>query len=797
MRRVVILWLLMCQVAWGQSNCQLEDPNWDWEDFSAGNYTCHVIGHGEIHPIPPFLNPDGIIDQIAATEDYTKDKGWVLVRKVFGCPSFQIPGRPYFVLYNKYTGLLRLYQLHLSGELVTSSKSVLIYTPESQRIGSLLNYSKPVLEAADKYPLSNQPRDYPIFTHERTNPYFWLASEFQMAFDPDIDEFNSRLRFLVDAINEGEVRLDGTFSFETFMPPGYQVVNTTENKCETPLCNTQAFLANGAKALKGAPKIFDEIRDFGNNAKISGKFVDKLKTAIQAGFKPGGVFSNAVAGLTGLSAAFSTLSKITDVFVGLAKKKRAPQQPVQQQSLPMISRGDITLKGTITTDLQLFSATLQAPGSRFFGSQNRPYYNCPLGIYTLKKTPVFRYGMHLTNLAPHYGNCVPYSVVQLAEPPELLINGSSGLVAERIEVALQLKLPKVHWVFAESGGVNVQDGINILDSDRQTYMSRCGTGSMVTVTNPHYMYFEEGKYIYNGFDTSAREYHISTRYVDLLESKNLAIAVPMIGTYESDIKKYVRGLKVRIYFRDALGNLQEDEQVFHSGVFAMVGADSAGLDSPSLDREKLPECSAQQVVSDYREIDHLKSDNREFDKPFYYEAMHSVCLENNVKINAGKVTTSYLLAPDSIIFRPGVTIGPDNDVVIGTKVNKVLEYKNSPYVHYLFTDCNPNEAPNLPSNEEQYKALMAEAGVKKVNLGPNPIEAGKTIEVKIDYPSNEALNFDYQLYDVNGRLVLSGSQSGPEPSLRLDLPYEITKGIYILKITNRDILIESKKIIIQ
>ena len=48
------------------------------------------------------------IDDINMGEDYSPTEGWVLLKKDFGCSGGGID-YPYFILYNKYRGVIRLF----------------------------------------------------------------------------------------------------------------------------------------------------------------------------------------------------------------------------------------------------------------------------------------------------------------------------------------------------------------------------------------------------------------------------------------------------------------------------------------------------------------------------------------------------------------------------------------------------------------------------------------------------------------------------------------------------------------
>jgi len=791
--------LLNACLTFGQ--CQLDDPDWDWENATSPNYDCYVIGYPQpLQPLSPFTNPDGLIDQIVAKNDYKKDRGWLLVKKSFGCPGYQISGRPYFVLYNKFTGVLRVFQLNLTNDFFSGMKSALVFTDDNGRRGATFNFSKPVQLAQDQYPLASDKMDYPMFVHEKSNKDFWLVSEYQVGFDPEVVNNLTKLRLTVDAINNGKITLGGKFTAETFMPPGYQVTSSNTDKCETALCDAGQFFGKNAKALKGAPKIFDEIKDFGKNTKISGTFVSKIQSFINKGFESGGIFTKLVAGATGISTAFDVLSKVTDVFIGIAKKKDTNPTSVEQESLPMITRGDINLSGSITTTMDVFSATLQAPGTTYSGNQNIPYINCPMGVLTLETTPEFEIGTvfplrRKSDNTPD--GCISYIAYSLKNPPTVLYNASSGLIPERIEVALQIKTKKVQIDYADDPYNAVINGINMLETDKETYQVNCGSG-FVEYKNPVYNFLEDGKYLYNGYDDTLKEHYFSTKFVDITDARGLSIIAPGRHNILQDADA-VRGLKIRAVFRDQSGVLTATEPVFFNAIYKCKVTNTTELynyDESGL----VPQNTSQSVAEGYEVKDDVVVTTNTFNNPVKYNALNSVTTQGDVVFNSTNSFKTVLQAGNLVKLTPGTIISKGENFVATTKTDNSTTYANLSYIKPLFAECSVTGGL-IAKQPESENMLMGEmATLAEESVYPNPATVGANVSIQINYPTvaGKTGTALVTLTDLAGKKLGDRKVTNPGGSIDIsELTVNLSAGIYLVTVSDQRGISKTSKLFIQ
>lgn len=116
--------------------------------------------------------------------DFKKNDGWELVYNVFNTSTLQ--ANPYFVLYNKYRGLLRIYIYVTTNGFTTSS-----YLTSGLRLGPntinsyMLNYID-----QDIVDLSVKKTDVTKVEPTQLASNVWYASQYEIAYDPNVASAN-------------------------------------------------------------------------------------------------------------------------------------------------------------------------------------------------------------------------------------------------------------------------------------------------------------------------------------------------------------------------------------------------------------------------------------------------------------------------------------------------------------------------------------------------------------------------------------------------------------------------------
>ncbi len=771
--------------------CEFEQPDWNWENSEAYNYTAFVIGAGEINPVSPFISPDGHINAIVDAGDYTYDKGWRLIRRVFGCPGQEIQGRPYFILYNIYTGLLRLYQLNLSEEYTAGIKTATIYNDTPIK-GSLLNSANNILDAEDRYPASAED-DLPIYYHERSNRNFWLVSEVSIGFDTKIESEISRLRFLVDVLDEAKIKIFGEQSLngEITLPIGFQLAGNTNSGNS----DFKEFTANGSKALKTTENIFKEIKGFGDKkANPENGFIDKLKFKISDSFKSGGVLDEISKGVGFFSVGFKILSNISDFVSGTTKKDQ--DAVAVQQTLPITLRGDINLSGSITSVRNAFSATIQMPGSQKLGNANLPYLDCPLGVSTLLETPK----IDVTSYFPLVNRqtneqvfgCIEFLSYTLSSDLKFAYNTAFGAKPNKIEVALQLQLDTLQGFYTEFFP-RVLGPVSLIQDNIQFYEVNCFGSGFETFINPLHNYFTNGLYLYNGYNEQEEKHIISTKFIDIENSKGLSISIPTVLLNGLEPHEVLRGLKIKTTYD--VGNVTE---VFQTQTFKVSsnGDVISTTDDLRLADFELPQ---QQVESEVIPTDNIVITNEIITEKKNLTAINSILAFDNVDINTQNNGAQVTwIGVEGITLKPGVKIRKGNDLILTNKINgPVKDYSNSNEVIAIFDGCESNNL--IRRNIDLFNNELTIEESEVMNVYPNPGSSNQAITLAkkklFMAPDRESESYDISVYDISGKLVFKQKNIDSGQSFVLNNNFYFVPGTYHVVMSN-DLFKEVKKILI-
>jgi hypothetical protein len=464
---------------------------------------------------------------IIATNDFLPANGWELLDKNLGA-SISVGKFPYFVLYNRNSGILRVfaYNRTLDGK---SAKSVGVslamvpkQSPLSKRETSLISMYEPAASSAQYYQDNTVIKNTSatVLSEVRSDEA-WVVVDFNMGFEPNTDAsvFNDNF-ITIDlvSIEEATISLQGsmvgtTTSYNDFkgslalpgtlediyndMDVAGLTTNSTVNGVaakKIDLSSLQDNLSKYKDKLSNLEKAEDNVI---NISKKSGEIIDKylrdgvginqyvdgaiLATAMKTYnvTKEGSGFRKFASTVSNVAKFGGPILEFAGTIVGFLASKEDVEQPIvnKQVFTPTISRSYLKLTGTITSTLAKQRISLIVPGSNIStGSYNQSFidlnsslYNCPLGIYTLKKTPTVNVQSYKAPLDNYYGSestvCylrpTPYGNVAGCEPTtggysappvyynmkrvtinnsiEQILNTSSGMELVDTKVALAVK----------------------------------------------------------------------------------------------------------------------------------------------------------------------------------------------------------------------------------------------------------------------------------------------------------------------------------------------------------------------
>ncbi len=380
--------------------------NFEWRDEY---YTVYwdFYNNGPTSVTSPYCSD--AIGELLYTKDYEPEDGWVLVTGNFGSSQGYI-ANPYFIMYNKYEGLLRVFVLINSPENYSNASMKLSFGNDSKT--ALLTHASNRAWAVDNFKQDNIIlATFDMFNHE------WLYADFAMAYDPNTNvKTDSRLKFKLFGVTLTDLTINGTINLTQELP---------KSSMNSGNLSTFDQITVTGKKIAGYYSTFNGYKS--QLIKQTNKENDsKLKTALNS-------LSNSwiVKDLPFIGAAVG----LVDFFVG-GGRSTATASPV-----PMVFNGDMNLEGTLTTYDRITQFTMQTPGTDHGNiTANIPYYDKPLGIFNLTESPVLQwhdYYQYLEN-----GISMEWTSYKVKNDIHYIINPNANLSLHSLDVALVFRLPE-------------------------------------------------------------------------------------------------------------------------------------------------------------------------------------------------------------------------------------------------------------------------------------------------------------------------------------------------------------------
>lgn len=187
-----------------------DDFDWEMADFMP-------VPQGMTPVNSPWIGAGSLIGSydLDVVNDRKKSEGWVLLYNTFTTDATKFTPNPYFVLYNKYRGTMRIYYYVTDSFITTSSNVIENLSLFSGDYNSyLLNYAD--CEAIDNSDIrtsiqriQSKPLDgsMPVAAHK------WYMAEYELAYDPEIANIpydKIKLSFGLNYRNITEIKLNGT-----------------------------------------------------------------------------------------------------------------------------------------------------------------------------------------------------------------------------------------------------------------------------------------------------------------------------------------------------------------------------------------------------------------------------------------------------------------------------------------------------------------------------------------------------------------------------------------------------------
>lgn len=350
--------------------------DFDWETVDYMPYPSKTI------PVPWIgqgsLASDYSLDVV---NDHRKADGWELVYSTF--KKNAATNNPYFILYNKYRGLMRIYIYVTNQSIVNSTNTHNFISINSSYKTSMLNFlGKALVDGSERNNSYDEISQNPTGTAEYA-PNKWYMTQYEFAYDPNIanQPYNSIiLNFNTKYLNAQNININGSQTGTingTIGGSGGNLLSALRKSTTSALSGSFGFIGKeilNKYSTKDNPK--------GNTLGIDSA---SWKAAIK------GTEKLVTSGVNG------TLENVADFLCGMIFGSGTPAETVDLKF-----DSSISMKGTIT-ESGLFPSmpiSVYMPGTNIpANAQGQiPNYNYPLGVFNVIEKP----DIYMTQTAKHY-----------------------------------------------------------------------------------------------------------------------------------------------------------------------------------------------------------------------------------------------------------------------------------------------------------------------------------------------------------------------------------------------------------
>lgn len=441
-------------------------PNeWDWTGVSTG-YRYEINLNGSTYSIvPPFYprnfnpgtlgydtDPFGNVDKFTfafidnmspADLDYYPSDGWELLYKDFGQPGSEREFA-YFVLYNKYSGIVRPFIYILTSEVSSFNRVVIKmkFKDLTDARTALMSHANPVMKSIKNF----NPENYyavPDF-YEIGNQGFWLYADFPVTFDPCTCNSESDLLFEVGIINQASITLKGTINGQ--VEPLATSTSTSKGSFMDGVNTvTSAFskINQGFTEALSLTSAFQDLRDqSSDNANSAGE--EAINEAEAESDAETGTNVLALGKLL-LKAAGSTkiagaLGVMVNLFTGNWTSAKTGTPTKMDVDL------GVDLSGELEFDYGPYTFYARVPGSVLTdATSSAPIYDNTLGVFSILETPMLdmmeykRINNFLEIGKEKLAGYGSFSELQLSGPLKYAINPAARVKPVKILANIQFR----------------------------------------------------------------------------------------------------------------------------------------------------------------------------------------------------------------------------------------------------------------------------------------------------------------------------------------------------------------------
>lgn len=457
--------------------------HFDWTTNSS-SYAMNSVCNPNGYTINPFQSNQLELLPLSISKDMQPSDGWEIVAYNLGFDQNNImlnvtPEHTYMMLYNKYTGILRILVKWCRNSNYNGALLTLKFAPGFQT--NLLDMANDE-KALDIPHIPNPSLSTALKFYNDNN--FWAYADFKLNYDPCTCSFSdtSRLFLYSELITYSSVSLSGKINgIITSISDGNGMTNSDGS-----------FWKSANNINDNLMKVHKSITSFASNYQEIYKNLADNGITINAINALGTFLNNNTFMKNGLKA-FPYASQAVKFLSALLGGGASGNQPIQLA--PLSVNLDVKLLGTISTSDPMHNQTIGLPGSlsnnQLLGiTGGQPLYNETLGVFSLINHPVMyytestvqrQYGTFLTyddtHIQSSYSGKYNFVVRNYKMSDEILkyaINPASGLTLQDAEVMLIVEYEKPSVTYSEqypapkviNVDTDLANGIDITGTDK-------------------------------------------------------------------------------------------------------------------------------------------------------------------------------------------------------------------------------------------------------------------------------------------------------------------------------------------
>ncbi|MBS1537953.1 MAG: hypothetical protein JST20_09410 [Bacteroidetes bacterium] len=438
----------------------------------------------------PFYEPNNsITNHLYLSKDMRPEDGWELIKQEMGAPFDAVNNAytsdvdyPCLILYNRYTGMLRVFVAVFSvGNFDKVEIVITLSKPPGGGFPSVIDIAtstqqKPLHALDDFIP---GPELSAITRYLNTNRK-WMYADFPMMYDPCICAYPSQMQINVNLISVAKVSLSGTTTGT--------IVNIDQTHDVVPTEKTFSMGLNAAlNAGKKGAEIYNAISGFttatlnnvneyhGYGPYLNQEMKDKINkrrelkpaalNVLETEISKSSFLQTALKYAPVIGGAVSAALDMYSFFTGGGAK---PAQPQKVEIMPMTINTTSSFNGDITAKSPYREIIFWTPGSNITNlstvTDQYPYYNEPLGLFNLLTTPKadWYYAEKETWNPYWYADTLK---IKLHDEIEYAANFAAGFDPGEIEILGALSVEFDGPIF-EGGTIVRSDPSVIVESDK-------------------------------------------------------------------------------------------------------------------------------------------------------------------------------------------------------------------------------------------------------------------------------------------------------------------------------------------